>query len=86
MSYFSFDYDPQTVVPVIASFDTNGHVRPLYVRIDGVAYHVISQWTPEKSVYSGTTEYNCKLAVDGKEQPVLLKYYTREKIWTIPEK
>lgn len=85
MSPLSFEYDPQKIVSVIASFDTEGHVKPLYVRIGECPYKIISQWTPERSVYSGAIEYNCKVAINGYERPLLLKYYSREKIWTIPE-
>ena len=84
MSYLSFEYDPQQIVPVIASFDTDGHVVPLYVRIGGTSYRIISQWTPDRGIYSGVTEYNCKLAVGDFERPLLLKFYSRENTWTIP--
>ena len=33
VSYTSYDYKSMKVVPVIASFDTEGHIKPLYVRI-----------------------------------------------------
>lgn len=79
----TFEYDPQKIIPVIASFDTEGHVKPLYVRILGDSYKVLSHWCP-MSNYTGIVEYNCKIAVRGYERPLLLKYYSREKIWTIP--
>lgn len=82
-SRYSFDYDPQQIVPVIASFDTDGHIKPLYVRILGDSYKIISQWTPVSN-FSGITEYNCKIIVRGFARQILLKYYAREKVWTIP--
>ena len=33
VSYTSYDYAPVEIIPVIASFDSEGHIRPLYVRI-----------------------------------------------------
>lgn len=82
MTSLSFDYDPQEIVPVIASFDTDGHVRPLYVRILGKPYKIVSQWRGNK--FTGVNEYNCKLAVNGYYRQITLKYYVREKVWTIP--
>lgn len=79
----SFTYDPQEIVPVIASFDKDGHVRPLYVRILGKPYRILSHWTP-RSNFSGITEYNCKVETHGYARQILLKYYSRERIWTIP--
>lgn len=78
----SFEYDPQEIVPVIASFDTDGHIRPLYVRILGNSYKVLSQWSNQ--CFAGIIEFNCKVEVRGCSTPLLLKYYSREKVWTIP--
>lgn len=78
----SFDYDPQTIVPVIASFDTDGHVRPLYVRILGESYKILSQWST--SHLAGITRYNCKVDVRGLARQIVLTYYNRERVWTIP--
>ena len=39
----SYGGDPVELVPVIASYDTQGRVKPLYVRIDGDKYKVIKQ-------------------------------------------
>lgn len=84
MAAISFDYDPQEIVPVVASFDTDGHIRPLYVRILGNSYKILSHWIGTAS-FSGVSEYNCKIAVGDYERQILLKYYVREKVWTIPK-
>lgn len=41
VSYSSFDYKPVDIIPVIASFDSDGHIAPLYVRIEGESYKMI---------------------------------------------
>lgn len=42
VSYNSFDYKPIHTVPVIVSFDSQGHIAPLWVRINGQPYKVES--------------------------------------------
>ena len=34
VSYTNFDYEPTSIIPVIASFDSQGHISPLWVRIN----------------------------------------------------
>lgn len=83
-SYTSFDYEPVFMVPVIASFDAEGHIQPLYVRIMGERYKVHSYWV--KTRYGDTIEFNCQLEYENRTMPVLLKYYQRESIWTVPKR
>lgn len=82
VSYRSFDYLPADPVPVIASFDTEGHIVPLYVRLQGDACKVDSYWFSDK--YAGITEYHCKIKDGGYLRALLLTYYHTERIWTIP--
>jgi len=70
-------------VPVIASFDTEGHVRPLYVRIDGKAFQIESFW--EKKTFSNISEFMCHIQVDDCLRAVALSYYHDSQTWTIPE-
>lgn len=82
-SYTSYDYKPVTVVPVIASFDTEGHIAPLYVRIEGESYKVNSYWV--KSECTNIIQYNCKIIDQECLKPILLSFYQDETVWTIPE-
>lgn len=83
-SYTSFDYLPVTAVPVIASFDSEGHIKPLYVRIGEYSCRVHSFWI--KNTFSNITEFNCQIEDNGHLKPVLLTFYQRECVWTIPKK
>ena len=82
ISYTSHDYKPVCVVPVIASFDTEGHVVPLYVRIEGESCRVNSFWI--KSDCTNVIQYNCQIMNHDTIRPVQLSYYQDETIWTIP--
>lgn len=42
ISFNSYDYERVKCVPVIASFDSDGHIMPLYVRINGQPFKVES--------------------------------------------
>lgn len=90
-SYTSHDYKPVTPVPVIASFDSDGHISPLYVRLEGVSYKIDTFWI--KSSFANIIEFNCKVITTDEEVPdeqrrlipLLLTYYQSECVWTIPE-
>lgn len=81
-SYSSIDFKPQTSVPVIASFDTEGHIAPLYVRLNGNSHKVLSYWI-RNGAFVNTIEFSCKIEDNGFEKPLLLKYYYEESTWVI---
>ena len=70
------------MVPVIASFDSEGHVKPLYVRINGNALKVHSSWL--KPSFQGFLEFQCNVIDNDCLKPLLLTYHTRENVWMIP--
>ena len=77
----SHDYFPYTVIPVIASFDKEGHIKPLYVGIHKERYKVASYWIRRNFV--NQIEFNCKLHINGCLQPLIITYYMKECLWTI---
>lgn len=79
----SYDYMPYTAVPVIASFDNNGHVRPLYVRIDGEPHKIDSCFV--RYAFAGQTEFNCKVVCEDKLLPLTLTYYQKECLWIVQQ-
>lgn len=81
-SYTSFDYQPIDIVPVIASFDTSGHITPLYVRLHGIACKVDEFWI--NTTFIDIIEFNCKVIVGDRLQQLCLTYYGKEKIWGMP--
>lgn len=80
----SFDYKPVEIVPVIAGFDSDGKIIPLYVKIDGEKLKIDSYWV--KSKFADITEFRCKILRENTEYPVALTYYGKESVWTIPKR
>ena len=82
ISYTSYDYRPVDIVPVVASFDTDGHIKPLWVRIGTSPYKVISSWRTN-SMYSSIIHFNCKLQDGEYVRPLAISYHQEECLWTI---
>ena len=83
VSKTTYDYTDCMIVPVIASFDRDGHVRPLYVGINGESLKVHSCWM--KPDYFNCLDLNCKVIYNDCLKPVVLSYHKEEDIWTIPK-
>ena len=71
-----------TYVSVIASFDTHGHVKPLYVRIGEQSLKVHSSWL--KPSFANTLEFRCEVIDGNCLKPLILTYQQRESVWYIP--
>ena len=83
VSYTSFDYAPVDIVPVIASFDSQGHIAPLYVRINSLSLKIESFWV--SSTFHNVVEFRCKVSDNGYLKPLLLRFHRQEGMWTIPK-
>lgn len=70
------------IVPVIASFDTEGHVKPLYVRIGQGSYKVDSAWV--RNGFINSTTFHCNIIDNGTIKPLILTYHNQEEVWTTP--
>lgn len=81
ISYTSYDYKSIKIVPVIASFDTEGHIKPIYVRIDDASYKIHSHWV--KNNFVNVSEFHCQLVDDDHLRPIVLSYYHSDGIWGI---
>lgn len=81
-SYTSYDYKPVDIVSVIASFDTLGHIKPLWVRIGSSAYKVESCWRTSGQ-YSRIVSFNCRLKDRDCLRPLTLSYHQVEGMWTM---
>ena len=84
ISYTSYDYMQTNVVPVIASFDSEGHISPLYVRVQGEPFKIHSFWIKSSGRFN-LIEYNCKLLKGNRIMHLNLIYHQAENIWTIPD-
>jgi hypothetical protein len=80
-SYTSHDYIRTTPVPVIASFDSDGHIAPLYVRISGTSCKVHSFWVNNR--FANQVEFHCQVIDHDTLRPLLLTYYKPEDVWAI---
>lgn len=76
------DIIPYTPVPVIASFDTQGRITPLYVRLHGEAHRILSYWVRNPQ-FLNVVDYSCKIEDNGFEKPLLLRYYYTESTWVV---
>ena len=84
VSYTSYDYAPVEIIPVIASFDSEGHIRPLYVRIGEEPLKVHSFWV--KPSFVNLIEFRCKLIDGDCLKPLAITYHQAECVWTIPKR
>lgn len=83
VSYTSLDYETTAIVPVIASFDSGGHICPLYVRLGHKPYHINEYFVSSK--YSNIIEFRCKISDGDSEKPLQLTFYSVEGMWTVPK-
>lgn len=75
-----FDCAGTVIVPVIASFNTDGKIMPLYVRIQGISYKIDSSWM--YSNFISTVDFNCKVIDGDSLKPLILTYHRREGVWS----
>ena len=80
-SYTSFDIGNMNCVPVIASFTSDGHIKPLYVRLNGVSYKIEKSWI--KSSLISYTTYICQVSSGDTLIPLTLTYHPREGVWSV---
>lgn len=80
--YRNFAYQSATIVPVIASFDSEGHIKPLYVGINGESYKIESCWASYN--FRNIVDFKCKVIDGDYLKPLALTYYREEGMWTIP--
>ena len=75
-----FDCAGTVIVPVIASFNTDGKIMPLYVRIQGISYKIDSSWM--YSNFISTVDFNCKIIDGDSLKPLILIYHRKEGLWS----
>ena len=85
MSYIlpteSYGSDPIVSVPVIASYDAEGHVKPLFIRINNEKYKVENYWVRASS--GNNMDYNVTLSRNNITYRLKLTYHLRETIWSV---
>ena len=88
MSYIfpieSYGGDPIELVPVIAAYDTEGRVKPLYVRFKDEKYKVEHYWVKSTN-FANNIDFNVTLSKDNMTYKLILTYHLRETAWSIPK-
>lgn len=82
ISYNAYDHSSIKIVPVIASFNDDGKIKPLYIGLHGTCYKVDSYWV--RNSFVNHIEFHCKIIDGPMLKPILITYYIKECIWTVP--
>ena len=69
-------------ISVISSFDCEGNIMPLYVRIDGEALKVHNAYRMTSTM--SILNFNCEIMDGDTVKPLKLSYHIRDLMWTIP--
>ena len=80
ISHNIFDCTSTIIVPVIASFDSEGRIKPLYVRIYGASYKIDS--SVMHTNFINTIDFNCKVIDGDSIKPLLLTFHRKEGVWS----
>jgi len=80
VSKTTYDHIGYSPVPVIASFNSDGDIRPLYVQIQDYTLKIIRCTSISK--FHNNTEFKCLIDDHGFRKPILLIYYFDTTIWT----
>lgn len=74
--------DNQTIVPVIASFDKNGKMIPLYFSTNGIRIKINNiKWISKAMTWG--MQFRCEITVQDHTETVDLCYYNTLRIWTL---
>lgn len=84
VSYVDDNIRSDRSVSVIATFDSEGHVKPLYVRMGDASLKVANSWI--SSSRFDVIEYQCQVEDGEYLKPLTLTYYVRETVWRTPKK
>ena len=82
ISYDLRDCTHLKIVPVISSFDREGNISPLYVRIDGESLKIYNAYqvdSPYKLLH-----FKCEVMIFDCVRPLDLMYHVNEHTWSIP--
>lgn len=72
----------QEVVPVLATYNTDGQIRPLHVRINGIVFKILScqKWS---TAIMPVDTFRCIIADHGIKREISLTFYPQETMWTL---
>ena len=70
------------VVPVISSFDCDGNIFPLYVRIDGQSLKVYNARRVDSTIQ--VIHFNCEVMDYDRVKSIKLSYHIGDLVWSTP--
>ena len=70
------------VVPVISSFDCDGNIFPLYVRIDGQSLKIYNARRVDSTFR--IINFNCEVMDYGRVKSIKLSYHIGDLVWSMP--
>ena len=70
------------VVPVISSFDCEGNIFPLYVRIDGQSLKVYNARRMDSTLR--IIHFNCEVMNYDRVKRIKLSYHIGDMVWSMP--
>lgn len=72
------------VVPVLASFSTEGKMVPIYFSIEGLKIKIERVvWTCDNLAWG--SQYRCQIHVNNKVEEIDLLYYKNRNLWTVKQ-
>ena len=77
----SYNSDPIEIVPVIATYDTEGNLKPIYVRLNGTGYKVDTYLV--KASMENDKDFYCTLSHNDISLRIILTYHVKETAWSI---
>jgi len=70
------------VVSVISSFDCEGNIMPLYVRVDGESLKIYNAHRIASTIR--IINFNCEVMDGDRVKPLKLSYHIEDLMWTTP--
>ena len=70
------------VVPVISSFDCDGNIFPLYVRIDGQSLKIYNARRVDSTLR--IINFNCEVMDYDRVKRIKLSYHIGDLVWSVP--
>ena len=70
------------VVPVISSFDCDGNIFPLYVRIDGQSLKIYNAHRVDSTIR--IINFNCEVMDYDRVKSIKLSYHIGDLVWSMP--
>ena len=77
----SYNSDPIEIVPVIATYDTEGNLKPIYVRLNGDSLKVDTYLA--KASEESDIDFYCTLSHNDCRMRLILTYHVKETVWSI---